>query len=95
MTPGKRKAPEGTGADATTYNLTTSPKSSSGTTTTDAASYGVMLDRPITTTRTCAGEFCWCHVGATVAWPLDHDQEMARMFREIRSLELAGGVLGL
>jgi hypothetical protein len=93
MTPGKRKAPEGTGADATTYSLT-SPNHTTATTTDNATAYGVMLDRPVTTSRTCAGEFCWCHVGATIAWPFDHHQEMARIFREIRTLEIAGGVVG-
>jgi hypothetical protein len=57
-----------------------------------AGAYGVMMDRPLTTTRTCAGRFCWCHVGSTVAWPLDHHDEMARMAREIRRLEVSQGV---
>jgi hypothetical protein len=77
-------------------NQTTLPTPTSYTEGHDAAaSYGLMMDRPLTTTRTCAGEFCWCHVGATVAWPIDHNDELARIFREIRSLEVAGGVVGL
>lgn len=92
MTPGKRKAPEGTGADATTYSLT-SPNHTTATTTDNAAAYGVMLDSPLTTTRTCAGAYCWCRVGSEVAWPLSHHDEMARMTRQIRRLEISGGVL--
>jgi len=93
MTPGKRKAPVLSGAAATTYSIT-GADSNTNTTATEGSSFGAMLDREPTTTRTCAGAGCWCHIGATVAWPLDHDQEMARLFREIRKFEIAGGVLG-
>jgi len=93
MTSEKREPGLGTRADATTYTIT-SPNSNTSTTRTEGSSFGVMLDRPVTTSRTCAGEFCWCHVGATIAWPFDHQQEMARIFREIRTLEIAGGVVG-
>ena len=92
--PDKRKAPEGTGADATTYSIT-SPNSNTNPTRTEGSSFGVMLDRPVTTSRTCEGFGCWYHVGTTVIWPLDHFDEMARMARGIRLLEIAGGVLGL
>ena len=123
--PDKRKAPEGTGADATTYSIT-SPNSNTNPTRTEGSSFGVMLDRPVTTSRTCEGFGCWYHVGTTVIWPLTwpfdahlldqgwqqtrgqqacptgamravkiDDDEMARMARGIRLLEIAGGVLGL
>lgn len=55
----------------------------------------VVLDFP-QTTRTCSGAACWCRIGDYPS-PLvmDHAAELARMAREIRSLEIACGVLGL
>jgi hypothetical protein len=95
MTPDKRKTPEGTGADATTYSITSPNCNSASTTTTSSSGFGVLADRPITTTRRCEGWGCWCHVGAGSSWPFDHFDELARMTREIRALEISEGVLGI
>jgi hypothetical protein len=92
MTPGKRKAPEGTGADATTYRIT-GADSNTSTTRTEGSSYGLMLDRPVTTSRTCEGLGCWCHIGASQSWALTHLDEMARMAREVRAIDIAQGVI--
>jgi hypothetical protein len=60
---------------------------------TEVTPYGVMFDRPLTTTRTCGGELCWCHTGATVTWPYPHEAFMGEMFRQIRFLEVREGVV--
>jgi hypothetical protein len=60
----------------------------------NATAFGAMLTRPLTTTRTCNGAYCWCRFGPSIAWPLDHYDEMARMARDLRGIEIGGGVLG-
>jgi hypothetical protein len=60
----------------------------------NASAFGAMMNRPLTTTRRCAGAYCWCRVGAAVVWPLDRLDEMRRMARAIRRIEVAEGVLG-
>jgi hypothetical protein len=91
MAPDKRTTPEGSGADATTYTITAS-NSTASTTRTEGSAFGAMLERPVTSSRTCEGPGCWCHIGASTAWPIGHFDELARMTRQIRALEIAQGV---
>jgi len=81
---------EGRPGEGRPKNQTTLPTPSSYTEGHDAASFGMRLDRPLTTTRTCAGEFCWCHVGREVPYP--HWQYMDTLAREIRKLDILQGV---
>jgi hypothetical protein len=64
------------------YNTTTTTQTSS------SGSGSVDVIR-LTTTRKCGGWGCWCHVGANVSWPMSHHDEMQRMAREIRALEIS------
>jgi hypothetical protein len=89
--PDKREAPEGTGADAT-YTIATANFTTSTTRTDNTSAFGAMLERPVTSSRTCEGPGCWCHIGASTAWPIGHFDALARMSRQIRALEIAQGV---
>jgi hypothetical protein len=68
---------------------------STPTDTVNATAFGVMWDRPLTTTRTCGGVDCWCHVGAAIPSPLTHEGELQRLASAIRRLEVAQGMLAL
>jgi hypothetical protein len=46
----------------------------------------------LTTARRCDGSACWCRIGDGVSWPLDHFDEMARLARQIRVLEISRGL---
>lgn len=87
--PEKARGPAANRAPKTATISTKNPSTDGGSV------YGAMMDRPLTTTRRCEGQFCWCRAGSEIAWPLSHDDELEWMAREIRSLEIAGGVLGI
>lgn len=91
MMPPTSEAPEPTPEGPTTTDI----KNLTPTRTENASGFGLLMDRPLTTTRRCEGWGCWCHVGAEIVWPLSHDQEMQRMARAIRTIEIAQGVLAL
>jgi hypothetical protein len=67
------------------------PKPEANATATSNDSTAIM-DRP-STTRTC-GSSCWCRTGDWVV-PYPHWQYMDTLAREIRTLEIAEGVLAL
>jgi hypothetical protein len=90
-TPSSTQGPSYTAGQAT---VQISGPDGAPVTTTTSSGFGEMANRRLTTTRRCEGWACWCHVGATGAWPLDHYDEMARMAREIRRIEIVGGVVG-
>jgi hypothetical protein len=66
---------------------------------TEVTSYGVLLDRALTTTRTCGGEFCWCHIGGSApsttssGFYWDHRAYMDSMANRIRYIEVRDGVV--
>jgi hypothetical protein len=61
--------------------------------------YGVMFDRPLTTTRTCGGSTCWCHIGGSApsmtssGFYWDHRRYMDSMANRIRYIEVREGVV--
>jgi len=61
------------------------------TTATSNDSTAILLT-PVST-RTCGSE-CWCHVG-NWAVPYPHEAYMDTLARELRVLEVAGGVLAI
>jgi hypothetical protein len=61
--------------------------------------YGLMFDRPLSTTRTCGGPTCWCHIGriapstTSSGFYWDHRAYMDSMANRIRYLEVREGVV--
>jgi hypothetical protein len=78
------------GQDYTTRQTKVQTVLTSSPSTSGAAAVDVIM---FTTSRTCSGSGCWCHIGATIAWPLSHQDEMARMAREVRAIDIAQGVI--
>jgi hypothetical protein len=68
------------------YNTTTTTQTSSS----GSGSVGIVR---LTTTRRCDGSRCWCRIGDGLAWPMSHWDEMQRMARQIRRLEISQGVM--
>jgi hypothetical protein len=75
--------------DSATNHQTGQDYNTTSTTQTSSGSVDVVR---LTTTRRCGGWGCWCHIGADVSWPMSHWDEMARMARQIRALEISQGL---